>query len=559
MFTPRTTGEITSDIKNYLTSKIAKITNFVPGSFNKVFLDAYSEQVREHEIKLKATQLSGYPDWAGKELTEDDLQELGLTNIEPEEINKYMKDEHLDQLAKNVGVTRDKGTKATGTVTVTTATDSVRIYEGTEFGTDPGPDGENVLFQVDADDDGVISEGSNEYVTPDDGKTTVDVTVIAKGVGDDYEVGPGYITFMSSPPAGVESVVNNTSTSGGSPRQSNPSLRKDLKNAVTSSSGGGTAAGLTGYVVENTNAESAITDEKFDQTPTVVDVIVDGGTDSTVKTAIDKARPTGVKHVLVRPEIHQVAVTVSVTGSDIDALRIKSEVEDYISALDIDDEFRRGRLTQTILEADPDISSIGALNTRVTSVSEETHTYSSGTSKYQLSARPLGRMSSEEHYYTSGSTTYELDVDQVDNTSVSVTATVDNVIQQLSQGGSNDYTIVDNDSDSDLDSVKFESGGTKPDDGTTFRVSYETDNYTVTELVDENGNSYTLGTDFTLIDDDSDGLDDSIDWSIGGSSPSDGDKFYVTYTANKTLSDDQSTANDQKLSPDTQETLVTER
>jgi len=48
--------------------------------------------------------------------------------------------------------------------------------------------------------------------------------------------------------------------------------------------------------------------------------------------------------------------------------------------------------------------------------------------------------------------------------------------------------------------------------------------------------TFTKGTDYQLVDDDGDGEDDSIDWSVGGDSPDDGTAFFVDYRAEAVIS-----------------------
>jgi hypothetical protein len=48
-------------------------------------------------------------------------------------------------------------------------------------------------------------------------------------------------------------------------------------------------------------------------------------------------------------------------------------------------------------------------------------------------------------------------------------------------------------------------------------------------IEDASGDTYTEGTDYSLIDDTGNGFKQSIDWSIGGSSPDDNEVFTATY------------------------------
>lgn len=72
--------------------------------------------------------------------------------------------------------------------------------------------------------------------------------------------------------------------------------------------------------------------------------------------------------------------------------------------------------------------------------------------------------------------------------------------------------------------------------------------YEVT-IEDASGDTYTRGTDFDVIDDDGDEDLDSIDWSIGGSSPDDAEDFDVDYSyqTNSTFDRDETFPNSQYI------------
>lgn len=53
---------------------------------------------------------------------------------------------------------------------------------------------------------------------------------------------------------------------------------------------------------------------------------------------------------------------------------------------------------------------------------------------------------------------------------------------------------------------------------------------TITGTLSSSLNTFILGTDYTLKDSDGDGRYDAIDWSVGGSNPDNGTAFLVTYT-----------------------------
>jgi len=139
-----------------------------------------------------------------------------------------------------------------------------------------------------------------------------------------------------------------------------------------------------------------------------------------------------------------------------------------------------------------------------------------------------------------------------------------------------DFSINDQNGDTYPETLVWDTTKSTPDDGETFEVTYslsannQTDpnsfyqtnlvrdekffwtlNYTDTEdyedtqdiyqlkyvpfpstigtITDSNGNTFNKGTDYALIDDTGNGYKQSIDWSIGGSSPADNVVFTAEY------------------------------
>lgn len=66
-------------------------------------------------------------------------------------------------------------------------------------------------------------------------------------------------------------------------------------------------------------------------------------------------------------------------------------------------------------------------------------------------------------------------------------------------------------------------------------------------IEDASGNTYERGTDFEVIDDDGDDELDSIDWSIGGSSPDDAEDFFVDYSYASVFNSDETYPNEQYI------------
>lgn len=555
---PRTPDEIYNSLRSSLEGKIVKLTNFVTNSFNDTWLSAYSSQVHEVEARVLVAQLSAWPDYAGSSsLTQTDLDRLGVDGVDPSELNRLMEGNQLDELAKIVGAERDPGTKATGKVTVETATDDTRVPEGMEVATEPDVDGNYLSYFVDADGDGTIEDDSSIYVTPDTGTTQVTVDVIAGTVGSNFNVGPGSITQLPSPPVGVEGVSNTNAIDGGDDRQTTEEFREDVNQAVFKTSGGGTAAGVEGYIQDNvTGVADVEVDEFAKQQPPFVDVIVDGGTETAVRDAIDASRPVGIKHNLVRPEDVSIGFRVEVVGDDVDTSFLRNQLLDHLADLGIGERLVRSDVINTIHAVDNHVNNVGSLTTKTIDIGGELHVFESGTSIYRLDFAPLGIVEGETRLFDSDKNVYGTAYPGVDATTAELIATVSGDETTLVEG--TDYSVVDSDSDGSNDAVDFSIGGSNPDDRTTYELEYDHSSWSIPSVIeDENGNTYDKGVDWDLIDNDSDGRQDSIDWSIGGDSPSDGVRWTIEYSPKRIVPNDLPLDIRERIAPNDPGTSVT--
>jgi len=558
---PRSSDEIYSDLKSKLTDSIATLTNFISSSFNDDWLSGYADQLHTAEVKATASELAGYIDWAGATLSEEDLTKLGISGVDPDEINAFMDDDQLDQIGELMGIDRDSGSKATGTVTFELSSSSVEIDEGFEVGTEPDTNGDYESFYVDANENGEIDQNSTATTSPSSG-TTLQVDVIAAGVGDQYNVGSGSITFIPSPKPGIESITQNSEMTGGEDEQDNDDYRSDIKDALFTSSGGGTARGIEGYVENNASSDDveASVKEYPSRSPPEVDVVVDypnSVSKSEMDDLIEESHPVGVKHNLVEPTLIQLGADVEVLGTDIDTSFVDSQIDGFLTEIDVGERFSQSQLVGTIIRSDADIDSVNALSVSVSTVTDEIHTYQSGTDTYELDFEPIGQVQEEQHHYEPGQSTYRLAYHAVDASSVTVEAIVDGDTQVLTRGGSNDYTIVDDDGDGSDDAIEFQ-GNTTPDDHTAFRVDYEHASGSVTDITDESGDTYSKGTDFDVIDGDGDGLDDAIDWSINTTTPDDMEDFYVEYEPGRSVLGDLFASDYEKIGADVNRVGVTQ-
>jgi hypothetical protein len=435
---PRETDEVYDSLTGKLRGKISGLTNFTTNSFNYVWSRAFSSEIREYEIKALAAQLSGWIDYAGGEITDEDIRELGLEGVvTKEELNKYIEESDLDELVKISSISRDLGspstaskssnqesieydgsavyclrdleyptnprtdkplvlleennngangiTKITGisngspfvfeknthfeetlqnidkfystdsgflrksdivqdtskitfrdtieatdlTINFTTdltqslGTNEVNINPNTgEWRADassdykvtydsdndirknaidwsiainngrPTPDNgtdftveyetNGSMLQVNVTDDtatvpnetlfGTLPDNDGNYLKyesireyePLSGADSVFVSAKSTENGTKYNIGSESITYLPSPPIRVTSVEQPYPTAGGDDRETNDELRERAKNALLESSGGGTTSGIEGYIVENTDARFATVDEYYD-------------------------------------------------------------------------------------------------------------------------------------------------------------------------------------------------------------------------------------------------------------------------------------------------------
>lgn len=359
-YIPTTHDELYEQLRDRIIDRTEKLTNFEEGSLNHTLATGVAGYFEYFEHALLAVQLSAWIETAGGPIDEQDLRRL---DIEPERIdldlvNAYMEDQDLDELAIQNGVRRDPGARARGEVVFLVDNESVTVPAGTRVMTDSDS----------------YAGRPREYRTledtsPESGSTGARVEVEAVDVGPEYNVGAGAITTMPSSPPGVRDVTNQTPITGGEPEETNAELRERAKAAVTQRSGGGTAAGITGGIVEmvdGVDEDNVYIEEHFNPPsgPPYVEVVVEGGEDSHVEDAIEQLHPTGIRHLLNRPERYHVDVTVVMSGGPINLDRVEGEIARYLSERGLGEDVNRAALVQAIMNADTDIENIETLNLR---------------------------------------------------------------------------------------------------------------------------------------------------------------------------------------------------
>ncbi len=543
---PRQIEDIYDDVRSELENRITKVTNFVGGSFNNAFLASHSAQMQEVEIKALAGELAGSIDYAGKELNESDLNRLGIENVDPERINEYMHDSQLDRLAGNFNVSRDEGSRATGKVIVESSSQTT-IANGMEVGTQPNASGrfERYLVTDDHPDDVDLDDEFTGTIEVEEGEN--ELYAISEDVGQEFNVGPNTITYIPNPRPSIQEVFNPESIDSGEDIESNDSLRERVKSAIFNSVDGGTRLGMTSYIEENASDVVDVNIDEFkDQTPPFVDVVIDGGDDEELEILIDESRPTGIKHNLARPNELRFSIFTSVVGEDIDIDFLRSNISTELANIGLGGSFSSSSLLNTIISSQSEIESVPALNSYIDTVTTESHVFDETVDVYSLDQGPLGRVNNEEHRVIDTKNIYELFYDEVVEDSLTAEVIIDDQRVEIKEGV--DFDLISIEDDGVYDAIELTN--VDPDIGTTLRVDYNHDSVEIAHVEAADGTVFEQGTDYGLIDDDGDNIPDSIDWSVGGDSPTDAERFDVDYTARRTFEGDKFADDRQLFDPE---------
>jgi len=253
--------------------------------------------------------------------------------------------------------------------------------------------------------------------------------------------------------------------------------------------------------------------------------------------------------VLTRPTTVRLGTRAQLLSPNTDTTDIVTGIKDYLSSLAIDDPFSRSQLLKRILDASDETTSVPSLSTYINIVENDVYTYTSETAVYELQYGPLGRVTREQHLVDEETTHYRLNYSDVSADSVSVTTLVGNERQTLTRGSNAEFTVIDDDNDGQLDTVAL-SGAIQPDPLSSMEVSYTHNQAVVDAVTDEDGTTYTIGTDVGLVDTDNDGAVDAIDFSVGGATPSDGTRFNVSYRPQRSFGGDLAGQQRVKFDPD---------
>jgi hypothetical protein len=570
-----TEERIFESLRSGLTGRIAKLTNFTDRSFNYVWTEAFSEEIRELQELAFVSELTAFIDYTGGPVTQDDLEDIGVEGrISPAVVNELMEDQFLDEYVKIVGVTRNQGSVATGTVTFRTQSSRTVIPEGTTVTTAPEATGSTTDFVT-----------TEEAVTEDGVSSVSDVSIQSVDVGEEFNVPAGKITRISNPPVGATGVNNVESTTGGENVETNDELRSRAKQALSGASEGGTVDGIKAFIrgnVESVQQGDIIIDEFVEEQPPFVDVIVDGGLEDDVISAIESSRPAGIEHNLVRPQIVQIGVDLDLLGVDISNSDVVTRVETFLLELGIGEEFYQDQFIREIMLSDNDIVNIDFLDTTIERVTNEVFGYSTDI---QAAVAEDGSLFSDETtranddtpndvtllpsspsvgdaYYFGQETIFaemEINVSRAGAGSWDIVweyydgaswVQLPNISDGTSDFQNSGIGLVGWDVPSDWASTTvndsplywvrarldtFSSMSTQPlgqevdVTGRGYRLDYtvEEENGSIT-VQDEAGVTYTLNSDFVLVDNSGDTHSETLVWK-GGLTPDEGADFSVDY------------------------------
>jgi len=546
-FNPRDREEVFENIASTIAASSDSMTNFSEGSFNAQFLNAYADELRELELQMLAAFLAGSADYAGKSLTRGDLDTLGIDNVSPGDINRFMEDEHLDLLAANVGVTRNEGERARTTVEFTVASGDVSIPHGFQVSTGADPSDDEQLFFVNATGD-IVSSGGGLLLSQsgeadpeqnDDGEWIVSVEAVAAETGPRYNVPDNTLTHMPGAQPGILSVTNPVPASGGDPEQSTESLRTDVQNALLESSVGGTRPGLRGALRREFSEELGAVDliEYLQQQPPYVDVLAVGAQPDALVSEIAQYKPLGIRHNMIRPATISVATSADIIG-DVSPALVRDEIDRSLRETSIGESLYWSALITSISSVVVDVESVSTLNTAVDSVGLEHHIYDTSNTtpaEVELEHAPFGLIRDEQHLVTPSRITdgFSLMYPVATNPSPQITirGIVNGTSRELTEG--TEYTVSGN-TITVADGIQIDENSILSVDYTAAPSAYQISAvYRAPKFVDGEdemrGTELVQGSDYTLIDSSEHGTPTAIDISQSESMFTNRDRVVIDY------------------------------
>ncbi|WP_141259922.1 baseplate J/gp47 family protein, partial [Komagataeibacter diospyri] len=277
----------------------------------------------------------------------------------------------VDSFVQDFGLSREPGTAATGTVTLTSFTpssQSATIAVGATVKT-----ASNLIYDVVEDSTNAAwSAADSAYVRPA-GTASITVPVQCETTGATGNVAAGAICLLGTAVAGIDTVTNAAALTNGSDGETDAALRTRfvayinsrskatvaaIENAVTDVS-----ADLIYQVVENVDTSGAVL-------PGNVVVYVDDGSgdvsDSVIDevyTAVDDVRPAAVSIQVVRPNVVRPPVTMTISVNSTGNLAtieatISTNIATYLNGLAIGDAASYSRLIQIAYASSTSVTNV---------------------------------------------------------------------------------------------------------------------------------------------------------------------------------------------------------
>jgi hypothetical protein len=191
-----------------------------------------------------------------------------------------------------------------------------------------------------------------------DSKWEAQVPVRSTLPGKQGNVPPGAIAVMPKPPLGIEYVVNKEAIFTGTEAETDEQLRDRAKKALEAA-GKATLSAMESAIRRIEGVRSVLVQDRPENVAGIVKVIVDGGGDQSVMSAINETRSAGVYVEFQRPRI--AAIDVSVTAIALGGVSLGSaqsgledRIRDFFSRIDVGQDVVYSRLMVAAL-ASPDI------------------------------------------------------------------------------------------------------------------------------------------------------------------------------------------------------------
>ena len=187
-----------------------------------------------------------------------------------------------------------------------------------------------------------------------DGNWEAAVSVRSAIPGRRGNVPAGSIQVMPKPPVGVEYVINQQDILTGVDEEGDEQLRARAKKALEAA-GKATLVSIESAIRRIEGVRSILIQDRPDNVPGIVRVVVDGGETDLISMAIEDTRSAGVYVEFQRPRIATIDVTSTILiQKRADQARVQAGTEEriraYLSRLQIGDDVVNSRLSSTILE-----------------------------------------------------------------------------------------------------------------------------------------------------------------------------------------------------------------